>query len=51
MYGRYLDVIEQPWIVFYHDGMEFIEVRRVYSLLTVTSHYSLASQCWDISLV
>ncbi|KAM7541407.1 hypothetical protein Aperf_G00000026232 [Anoplocephala perfoliata] len=25
VYGQHLDVIEQPWIVFYYNGMEFIE--------------------------
>ena len=28
VYGQYLEVVENPQIVFYHKGMEFIEVRK-----------------------
>ncbi|CDS40514.1 plexin a4 [Echinococcus multilocularis] len=28
VYGQYLDVIESPQIVFYHNGMEFVEACR-----------------------
>ncbi|VDK34701.1 unnamed protein product [Taenia asiatica] len=28
VYGQYLDVIESPQIVFYHNGMEFVETCR-----------------------
>ena len=32
MYGQYLEVIENPQIVFYHDGMEFVEVSALLQL-------------------